>query len=57
MHPSSDTREAAIEPDVTWGAGGIDDWGWHAQPVEPPDRLCPIPQPSRPQKKEMTPHA
>ena len=21
------------EPDVTWGQGGIDDWGWTAWPV------------------------
>jgi hypothetical protein len=20
------------EPDVTWGRGGIDDWGWTAEP-------------------------
>jgi hypothetical protein len=22
---------AASEPDVTWGNGGIDDWGWMAE--------------------------
>jgi len=21
------------EPDVTWGEGGIDDWGWTTQPA------------------------
>jgi hypothetical protein len=23
------------EPDVTWGLGGIDDWGWTSQPTDP----------------------
>jgi hypothetical protein len=22
--------DVAAEPDVTWGRGGIDDWGWNA---------------------------
>jgi hypothetical protein len=25
--PSAQVTDA--EPDVTWGKGGIDDWGWH----------------------------
>jgi hypothetical protein len=34
------TKEAAVstyngdaEPDVTWGRGGIDDWGWMRNPA------------------------
>lgn len=29
----SEAVQADAEPDVTWGKGGIDDWGWTA--VEP----------------------
>jgi len=33
---------ADAEPDVTWGRGGIDDWGWtavkHADSADPPSR-------------------
>lgn len=25
---SPDRRQPHPEPDVTWGNGGIDDWGW-----------------------------
>lgn len=26
--PTLHTRQIDAEPDVTWGRGGIDDWGW-----------------------------
>jgi hypothetical protein len=28
--PADSTIPADVEPDVTWGRGGIDDWGWTA---------------------------
>jgi hypothetical protein len=36
--------EGGVEPDVTWGSGGIDDWGWTSiacAGVEPgPGGIC-----------------
>jgi hypothetical protein len=28
----AESQEIGAEPDVTWGDGGIDDWGWTAWP-------------------------
>jgi hypothetical protein len=32
-----DAESADAEPDVTWGEGGVDDWGWN---TSPPDRAA-----------------
>lgn len=45
------------EPDVTWGKGGIDNWGWQALAVVPtPTPPTTAPNPSIP-PKETIPHA
>lgn len=28
--PPPESSKSGPEPDVTWGPGGIDDWGWMA---------------------------
>ncbi len=50
------TPDSTPEPDVTWGQGGIDDWGWQVQVVGPASvPSVAAPNPSIP-LKEMIPH-
>lgn len=50
------TPNGTPEPDVTWGKGGIDDWGWQAQAAVPaPAPPVPSLSPSIP-PKEPIPH-
>ena len=41
---TSETTQVCAEPEVPWGKGGIDDWGWNALAAAPPV-LTPAPQP------------
>ena len=38
---SSEIVESHPEPDVTWGKGGIDDWGWQAYREENDRHIAP----------------
>ena len=49
------TPDSTPEPDVTWGQGGIDDWGWQTQVVGPaPIPSAPTPSPSVPPKETIS---
>jgi hypothetical protein len=39
--PATSSMTPDAEPDVTWGDGGIDDWGWVSAEPSPPLDPCP----------------
>jgi hypothetical protein len=52
----SSVWDAEPRPDVPWGEGGIDDWGWTAwESVAPCDPRLSTSSPNPP--KELIPHA
>jgi hypothetical protein len=54
--PSS-VWDGGPEPDVTWGHGGIDDWGWTAHEPEPSIDAPSTRRPTRPiPPKELIQH-
>jgi hypothetical protein len=41
--PGTCAWDSGPEPDVTWGRGGIDDWGWASEEPGPSSEPCPTP--------------
>lgn len=46
LTPAPAITPADAEPDVTWGDGGIDDWGWTTSDGEPVQRRPAVAAPS-----------